>query len=95
MPSTAKTPAGADRPASGVGGGLDEAAVAERDVVAAQDDQVGALRHQQPDGAGDHLARHGLAAVQVGEEADAQTGQALGQPDDVERRAVTSMWWRS
>ena len=47
LPSTAKTPCGAESGARASATGCDEAAIAKRDVVAAEDDQVRALVHQQ------------------------------------------------
>ena len=61
--------------------------VAQRDVVAAEDDQIGPLRHQHGDGPGDHLVRDGLTAVDVGQEAEPQTAQRLGQAGDGKPRS--------
>jgi hypothetical protein len=66
---------------------LDEARVAPRHVVATEHDQIRLFRHQHAHGRRDQLVRDRLAAVDVGQHADAQAAQRLGQPGDRHRGA--------
>ena len=76
------TPCGADSRASASAAGLHVAVIAPRDVVAAEHDEIGPLRHQHVDGGRHQLVRHRLAAMEVGQHAEAQPAQRLRQPGD-------------
>jgi hypothetical protein len=54
-----------------VGGWADEAPISPRHIVAAKNDEVRRLVHQQSHGAIDHLVRDRVAAMQVGDQSNA------------------------
>ena len=58
---------------------------APRDVVSSEHDQVGLLVHQHADGVRDILVRHPAAVMDVGDEADAQSGQVRRETRGPER----------
>ena len=64
-------------------------------VVAAEDDEVGLVGHDEIDRAGDHLVRDRRAAMEVGQESDAKAGERAGQPATSSVCSVNSIWWRS
>ena len=55
-----------------LGRGLDEPVIAVGHVIPADDDDVGVVGHDEIDRSGDHLVRDRRAAMEVGEEADAE-----------------------
>ena len=66
----------------GFRGRLHVVAVSPRDVVAAEDDEIGPLVHQAGGRTGDVFVRDPVAAVNVGDEPDAQSGQRGRQAED-------------
>ena len=70
-----------------LGGRPDEPAIPPGDVVAAEDHQVGRFGHDQAHRAIDHLVRNRLAAMQIGQESDAQSGERVRQARDGQRLA--------
>ena len=73
------------QPGERLGRRLDEPVIAVGHVVAADDDEVGVVGHDEVDRTGDHLVGNRRAAVQVGEEPDAKAGERAGPAGDVER----------
>src|SRR5207253_11396529 len=67
-----------------------EAAIAPRDVVAAQYDEIRPLAHQHVDRVRDILVRHPLAAMDVREHPDAKAGEGRRKTIDAQRHASRS-----
>ena len=65
--------------------GLDECPIAERDVVAAEDDQVGPLRHERSTAALTSSAGTMRAVMNVGHQPDPQAVERGRQPGDRKR----------
>ena len=66
---------GSGQPGERLGRRLDEPVIAVGHVVAADDDEVGLVGHDEVDRAGDHLVGDRRAAMKIGEEADAKAGK--------------------
>ena len=73
------------QPGERLGRRLHEPVIAVGHVVAADDDEVGLVGHDEVDRPGDHLVGDGRAAMQIGEEPDAKAGERRGPAGDVER----------
>ena len=76
VPTAARAPSAA---------GADVLPVAPRDVVAAEDDQIRPFGHDRRHRVADIVVRHPAAAMDVGQQPDAQAGQRRRKAGDADR----------